>query len=392
MIEPDFLLSSYNYHLPEELIAQKPLPRGSSRLLALERNTGKTSLASFADLAKFLQEPCLFVANNSKVVPARLQGKRPSGGKAEFLLLTPLPLVLSGAIAGGQAKTQAKAQANYPAPHSGQPYPQGHGLEQMEWVAEVEGLLKPAKKLGPGTVLEFGANLRLKVLEQQEFGQARALLGWNGGLDALLEELGSLPLPPYIRRDAEAEDGNSYQTFYASAQKSGSVAAPTAGLHFTPQLRDELLRAGHKWAELTLYVGYGTFSPVRVQDIREHKMHPEFVELGAETARQINEARKNGIKILTIGTTATRVVEGVAALQNGADGLEAYNGWLNAFIYPGRPFRVVDKMITNFHLPESTLLMLVSALAGRENILRAYEQAVRERFRFFSYGDAMLIY
>ncbi len=365
----DFSLSSYYYDLPEELIAQEPRARGSSRLMALERASGRITIADFSQLESFLDSPCLFVANNSRVIPARLHGQRPNGGKAEFLLLTPLPLLRAAHGEPALGKEQAR---------------------------EVEGLLKPAKKLKPGDIISFDANLALQVLEHGEFGKCRALLAWNGDLVERFHAAGAMPLPPYIRRPACAADQANYQTVYAKAEKSGSVAAPTAGLHFTPELLSRLLDKGHKWAELTLYVGYGTFSPVRCNDIREHEMHPEYVELPPETAMAINEARKNKHKIIAVGTTATRVLEGTGEFQgiekHGHEELAPYAGWINTFLYPGKSFRIVDKMITNFHLPESTLLMLVSAMAGRENILAAYRRAVQEKFRFFSYGDAMLIY
>lgn len=367
MPPPDFCLDSYRFDLPETLIAQEPAAdRTSSRLLVLQRKTGELHSATFGDLSDFLPERCLLVANNSQVIPARLHGRRPSGGRAEFLLLTPPPLLpLSSPSASPD-----------------------------EWsAAEAEGLLRSSKKIRPGERITFAPDLFLELLERGDFGRCRVLLHWQGELTRILAREGSLPLPPYIRRPAERTDAERYQTTYARSDKAGSVAAPTAGLHFTPALRERLARTGREWAEATLYVGYGTFSPVRCDDIREHPMHPEYVELPPETATAITRAKAEGRAVLAVGTTSARVLEGVFAAQGCAPGASPapHAGWINIFLYPGKPFHVIDGLITNFHLPTSTLLMMVSALAGRETILRAYRHAVAERFRFFSYGDAMLI-
>lgn len=372
-IPPDCLLSSYHYDLPEELVAQYPSPkRDGSRLYVLDSARPQAALdlrTSFSRLPELLPPGALLVANNSRVIPARLHGQRAGGGRLEFLLLTPLPLILEAAV-----------------------------TEAAGWsVGRTQALLRPAKKLRSGEPYELTPNLRFRILEKQEFGQCEAELAWRGDLLQEIEAAGSLPLPPYIRRPAEELDTERYQTSYNNPGKPGSVAAPTAGLHFTPALREELRQKGHYWAELTLFVGYGTFSPVRVRDIREHSLHPEYVEISAACVDKILQAKRQGRPVIAVGTTSTRVLEGLSANLAAAGKtslLEPYRGWLNCFIYPGRPegpLRVIDGLITNFHLPESTLLMLVSTLCGRERLLQAYEQAIAERFRFFSYGDAMLV-
>ncbi len=385
--EADFLLHSYSFPLPEEHIAQQPAEcRDGSRLMVLDRKNGTVTSATFADILHFLPENCLLVANNSKVVPARLWGRRKGGGQTEVLLLTPPPLL----------KTL---------PESAAP-----GFQ-----AEAEALLRPAKKIRPGERVSISGDLELELVEQGEFGRCRVLLHWQGDLQTLLQEHGSLPLPPYIRRQKPAAgkplpglppvscDAERYQTVYARDDKAGSAAAPTAGLHFTPQLREALKASGREWTEVTLYVGYGTFSPVRCEDIREHSMHAEYIEISQAAADAVNRAKREGRPIVAVGTTSARTLEGAFAAQGGARpehaisaGAEAFSlaahaGWVNIFLYPGTSFQVVDGLITNFHLPESSLLMLVSALAGRERVLAAYARAQAEGFRFFSYGDAMLI-
>lgn len=366
----DYLLSSYDFDLPEELIAQHPPERrGDSRLYVLDRNGGAESdqASHFSRLADFLPAGALLAANNSRVVPARITGERPGGGKFEFLLLTPLPLL------------EAKADPVRP------------GWNK----AVAEALLRPAKKMRPGIEYAICDGVKMAVLEKGEFGKAMVELFWQGDLAASFEGHGALPLPPYIRRAASDKDRERYQTVYASKDKPGSVAAPTAGLHFTPELRAELEARGHEWVDLTLYVGYGTFSPVRAEDIRSHAMHSEYVELQEKAALAVLEAKKQGRPVIAVGTTSARLLEGIAELR--ASGgrslalLGGYAGWINTFIYPGRELRVIDGLITNFHLPRSSLLMLVSALTGRRRLLDAYANAVRGGFRFFSYGDAMLI-
>lgn len=362
----DFLLSGYDYELPEDRIAQHPpVERGLSRLLVLDRTTGERIHARFADLAEHLPEGALLVANNSKVLPARLLGHRPTGGKVEFLLLTPLPLVTP--LAAGPAS----------------------GTVEPGWcVAEVEGLLRASKPLRPGDTLSFGDDLQVEVVHKGEFGRSMVLLFWRGELATLFAREGHLPLPPYIRRADGDEDRDRYQTVFAREDRLGSVAAPTAGLHFTPSLRETLTARGHQWAEVTLYVGYGTFSPVRCADIRDHAMHREYVEVTAETVEAIRRAKADGRPVVAVGTTSCRVLEGVATAKGT---LEPYAGWTDIFMYPGYTFKVVDHLITNFHLPESSLLMLVSAFAGRERVLATYREAIEEGYRFFSYGDAMLL-
>lgn len=422
----DTLLSSYRFPLPEAQIAQHPGERGASRLLVADRvpaGDGRPVHARFADLPDYLPRGALLVANNSRVVPARLIGRRPGGGRAEFLLLSPLPLICAEAS------------------------PAGEGM----FFVEAEGLIKPSGRIRPGDELVFGPGpeqprgvasgavpddadavsapvvapvaaaedrpdcpqgrgvLRITVLEKGDFGRCRARLVWaagdsdnsegGGGAEGAAEALrrhfrtlGHLPLPPYIRRPDTPEDAARYQTVYARADKAGSVAAPTAGLHFTGDMRQRLRDRGFEWAEVTLHVGYGTFSPVRCADVREHVMHAEYAEVPAETALAVNRARAEGRPVLAVGTTAARALEGAAAAQDGAEGaLAPCSGWVNSFIRPGYVFRVIDGLITNFHLPESTLLMLVSALTGRERMLTLYAEAVERGYRFFSYGDAMLI-
>jgi len=366
-VDVDFLLSSYGYALPEDRIAQHPAgQRDASRLLVLDRATGRNSLARFSDILRFLPENCLLVANNSRVIPARMRG-RLGDSRIEILLLTPPPLL--------EALPPAR--------------PESHGRFTAE--AEAEVLLRPAKKVRPGDRVAIGDELELELIERGDFGRCRVLLRWQGDVQELLERHGAMPLPPYIHRsESRPDDGERYQTTYARPDKAGSIAAPTAGLHFTPELQAALLASGREWAEVTLYVGYGTFSPVRCPDIREHSMHAEYVELPEATAEAVNRARRAGRSVIAVGTTSLRTLEGVFATQRN-NFLAAYAGWIDIFLYPGQPVKLTDGLITNFHLPGSSLLMLVSALAGRERILAAYAQALDEGFRFFSYGDAMLI-
>lgn len=352
MLTPDFSLSAYSYELPAELIAQfPPEKRGASRLLALSRADSALFLdKQFTELADLLPADCLLVANNSRVTPARLIGKRPAGGKAEFLLLTPLPLI-----------------------------------SQESHEADVNGLIKPAAKIRIGDRLQFDG-IEIEITGKGEFGAACATMRWQGDLVTALETWGSLPLPPYIRRPCAAADRMRYQTVYAT--QTGSVAAPTAGLHFTDEICASLLSRGIEWAELSLHVGYGTFSPVRCEDIRQHEMHGEYAEIGAETAERIRQAKAAGRPVIAIGTTVARSLEGSFAKQGR---IARFSGMLSPFIYPGFSFSVIDGLITNFHLPQSTLLMLVSAFIGRERILAAYARAILLGYKFFSYGDAMLI-
>lgn len=363
-LPPDFDLASYDYPLPAEAIAQTPRPdRGSSKLLVLDRAAGSTTLTGFERLADLLPPNALLVANNSRVIPARLMGRKPSGGRVECLLLSPLPLL------------------------SPAPLPDGRlGVE-------IDCLLRASKRPRPGESVLFDLGLAVLVLERGEFGRTRALLSWPADrtLPDLLAAQGRLPLPPYIARPDSretAQDRERYQTVYASQAKSGSMAAPTAGLHFTPAILAGLKERGFSWAEVTLYVGYGTFSPVRSKDVREHRMHAEYVEISEETAAAVAAAKRDGRPVVAVGTTSARSLEGAFAAMGS---IGPYAGWTDIFITPGYGFAVVDALLTNFHLPESSLLIMVSALAGRERILSAYREALAAGFLFFSYGDAMLI-
>lgn len=353
-------LAAFRYHLPEELIAQEPGERGASRLLTLHRGTGAVGHRRFAELPELLPKGALLVANNSRVLPVRLVGQTPTGGKAECFILTPVPLLQQAAQTCSEGCT-----------------------------AEAHVLLKPGKTMKPGRELTFGeGDLAVTVLRKGEFGHHDVQLRWQGSLAEVLSRHGHMPLPPYIRRPDTRADADRYQTVYARPDKAGSAAAPTAGLHFTPEMRTRLAEKGFDWAELTLHVGYGTFSPVRHEDIDAHVMHAEYVECPDTTALAVNRARAEGRPVIAVGTTACRTLEGIAAARGG---VEAFSGWTDIFIRPGYSFRVVDGLVTNFHLPESTLLMLVCALAGYEPTMHAYAEAVADRYRFFSYGDAMLI-
>lgn len=362
--DDDFLLRSYDYELPPEQIAQFPPDvRGTSRLLTMNR-FGQLNLEhhAFADLPDLLPPGALLVANNSRVLQARLLGSRSTGGKVEFLLLTPLPLVVA----------QARPRRDV-----------ANG-----WSADVSGLVRSGGSIREGECVRFGAGISVTVLETGPFGQRRVRLDWQGDIQAAFAATGHIPLPPYIKRPDGEEDAGRYQTVYSRMDKTGSVAAPTAGLHFTEDLRQKLADRGFGWAEVTLYVGYGTFSPVRSEDIRRHQMHREYIEVGEDTVQAIREARAAGRPVIAVGTTSTRALEGAAEV---CGTLQPYTGWTDIYLYPGRRFRVVDGMITNFHLPESSLLLMVSAFAGRERMLAAYREAVAAGYRFFSYGDAMLI-
>ena len=338
--------SDFDFYLPEELIAQHPLERrDASRLLALDKETGAVSHHHFYDLPQFLRPGDCLVLNNSRVLPARLIGHRlPGGGACEVLLLTD----------------------------------KGDGL----W----ECLVRPGRKLKPGAQVVFGDGSRLTATVEAEVSGGNRLVcfHYEGIFLEVLEELGKMPLPPYIKE--ELQDSERYQTVYSKI--NGSAAAPTAGLHFTPELLKQVEDMGVKLCYVTLHVGLGTFRPVKAEDISGHEMHSEYCMISADVARTINETRKNGGRVICVGTTSCRTIESFAA-EDGT--LKESAGWTNIFIYPGYRFKVLDGLITNFHLPESTLIMLVSALAGREHVLAAYEEAVRERYRFFSFGDAMII-
>ena len=336
--------SDFDFQLPEELIAQTPLERrDASRLLTLDKSTGAVGHYHFYDLPRFLRPGDCLVLNDSRVLPARLIGRRPTGGACEVLLLVDK---------GGDL-----------------------------W----ECLVRPGRKLKPGAQVIFGdGRLTATVEAELNDGKRAVRFRYQGIFLEILEELGRMPLPPYIK--AELEDQERYQTVYSKV--AGSAAAPTAGLHFTPELLERVREMGVKVCFVTLHVGLGTFRPVKAEDITDHEMHSEFCMISQETADIINETKKNGGRVICVGTTSCRTVESFAA-EDGT--MSERSGWTNIFIYPGYRFKVLDALVTNFHLPQSTLIMLVSALAGRERVLAAYEEAVREKYRFFSFGDAMFI-
>ena len=337
--------ADFYYDLPQELIAQDPLEdRSSSRLMILNKQTGKTEHHVFREIINYLNPGDCLVLNNTKVIPARLYGsKAGTNAKIEVLLLK--------------------------------------RKENNIW----ETLVKPGKKCRVGTEISFGDGLLTgKVVDVVEEGNRLIRFQYEGVFEEILDQLGQMPLPPYITH--QLKDRNRYQTVYA--KYDGSAAAPTAGLHFTPQLLESIREKGIKIAEVTLHVGLGTFRPVKVEDVTQHHMHSEFYMIEEDQAKLINETRKNGGRIISVGTTSCRTLES-ASDEQGI--LHAGSGWTDIFIYPGYRFKMIDALITNFHLPESTLLMLVSALAGKEHIMAAYEEAVRERYRFFSFGDAMFI-
>jgi S-adenosylmethionine:tRNA ribosyltransferase-isomerase len=336
-------LTDFYYDLPKELIAQHPAePRDHARLMVYDRETGAVEHKYFYDLLEEVHAGDVLVFNDSKVIPARLHGKRvPTGGKVEVLLLTPV----------GEDK----------------------------W----EVLVKPGKKALPGTMIEFPAGLTCEVLDRTDFGGRVVQFHYEGVFDDIIDSIGEMPLPPYIHEKTENPD--DYQTVYA--RERGSAAAPTAGLHFTDELLDKIRAKGVEEVFVTLHVGLGTFRPVEEENIEDHAMHSEFYSITEEAAHTINTAKAEGRRIIAVGTTSIRTLESA-----GTSGiLKAGSGWTNIFIYPGFPFRIVDALVTNFHLPESTLLMLISAMSTREKILHAYDIAVQEKYRFFSFGDAMFI-
>lgn len=340
--------SDFAYHLPPALIAQEPAdPRDSSRLMHLDRKTGLIGESVFRELPELLKPDDLIVVNDSRVIPARLFGRKESGGKAEILLY------------------RKRAPGAW------------------------EALVKSSKRSVTGTVITLDADdTRAEILEP--LGEGRYLLRITspGDPDLAVENLGIMPLPPYIRRETpREEDRRWYQTVYASPERAGSAAAPTAGLHFTAAMLDELDLLGVERVSVTLHVGLGTFLPLRTEDVTKHQMHRESYEVAQKSANAINSAIKSGRRVVAVGTTVTRVLEHCA---KGGE-IKAGNGETDIFILPGHHFKAVGALLTNFHLPESTLLMLVSAFAGRENVLNAYEQAVKSGFRFYSYGDAMFI-
>ena len=339
-------VSDFNYNLPKELIAQVPIKdRDQSRLMVLDRKNKTIEHKIFKDIIDYLEPGDCLVRNNTKVIPARLYGvKEETGANVEFLLLKRV----DGDI----------------------------------W----EVMVKPGRKLMPGVRVEFGNGLlKAEILEKFEDGNRKVKFEYNGIFNEILTEIGLMPLPPYIHEKLKEKD--RYQTVYAKYE--GSAAAPTAGLHFTDELFEKLKEKGVEVANVTLHVGIGTFRPVKVENIEEHDMHSEHFYIKAEDAEKINKAKKEGHRIIAVGTTSCRVLESIAD-ENGY--VKEVEGDTNIFIYPGYKFKCLDALITNFHLPESTLIMLVSALAGKDFIMQAYEEAVKEQYKFFSFGDAMFIY
>ena len=344
-------VSDYDYFLPEEQIAQDPLAdRSSSKLLVLDKNTGETSHHVFKEIIDYLNPGDCLCINNTKVLPARLIGRKKTGGVVEVLLLKRLE------------------------------------DEKSKW----EVLTRPGKKARVGDEIIFGGegpedfDLLCRVTEVKEDGNRIVEFEYDGIFEEILDKLGQMPLPPYITH--RLEDKNRYQTVYAKIE--GSAAAPTAGLHFTNELLEQIKEKGVKVVSVTLHVGLGTFRPVQVENILDHKMHSEYYEVSEETAKILNETKANGGRIISVGTTSTRTLESVTD-ENGI--VHAGSGETQIFIYPGYKFKAIDGLITNFHLPKSTLIMLVSALAGRKNVLNAYKEAVEKKYRFFSFGDAMFI-
>ena len=337
--------SDFYFELPQELIAQDPLEdRSASRLLALDRKSGRVKHGQFVDLKSYLHSGDCLVINDTKVIPARLYGKKTdTGASVELLLLK--------------------------------------RREHDVW----ETLVKPGRKAKPGCQLSFGDGLLTgEIVDVVDEGNRLIRFTYEGIFEEILDQLGEMPLPPYITH--KLEDKNRYQTVYAKWE--GSAAAPTAGLHFTSRMLEEIRRMGVEIAHVTLHVGLGTFRPVKVENVDEHHMHSEYYQIEEEQAQLINKTRKAGGRIIAVGTTSCRTLESAADSQGV---IRAGGGWTDIFIYPGYDFRMIDGLITNFHLPESTLLMLVSAFAGREHVLAAYEEAVQEQYRFFSFGDAMYI-
>ncbi|GIO69141.1 tRNA preQ1(34) S-adenosylmethionine ribosyltransferase-isomerase QueA [Paenibacillus sp. JTLBN-2024] len=337
----------YDFNLPEELIAQTPLKeRTASRLLTLNKQNGAIAHHTFKDIVDQLHPGDTLVLNDTRVIPARLFGtKEDTGAKAEVLLLK--------------------------------------NLGEDRW----EALVKPGKKLKPGTSIVFGDELKAVIEDEADMGERVLKFYYKGIFQEILDRLGQMPLPPYIKE--KLDDRERYQTVYS--RHEGSAAAPTAGLHFTKELLEEIERKGVTIAYLTLHVGLGTFRPMSVDKVEDHVMHAEYYSVSQETVDVLNAARSRGGRIIAVGTTSCRTLETLGTRFAGGQ-LEACSGWTDIFIYPGYEFKVVDALITNFHLPKSTLVMLVSALAGREHILHAYEEAIQEKYRFFSFGDAMFIY
>lgn len=335
-------LEEFNYELPKELIAQTPAePRDSCRLMLLDKKTGAYEHHVFRDILDEIIPGDVFVFNNTKVIPARLWGRRSTGGRVEMLLLTP--------------------------------------KGDDEW----EVLVNPGKKALPGECITFSDQVSCQVLEKTEFGGRRVRFQYSGDWDVLLDQIGEMPTPPYIHE--RLKDKDQYQTVYA--RYKGSAAAPTAGLHFTPALLEEMKQRGARLLFITLHVGIGTFRPVAEENIEDHEMHREWYTVPEDVAEEINRARAEGRRVIAVGTTSVRTLE--SAGQSGS--VTAGSHWTQLYIYPGYQWHIVDAIVTNFHLPESTLIMMMASFAGREHILAAYEEAVRQKYRFFSFGDAMFI-
>lgn len=337
----------YDFELPESLIAQTPLEnRTASRLLTLNKDSGEMEHHTFSDIINYLHPGDTLILNDTRVIPARLFGvKEDTGAKAEVLLL--------------------------------------HNLGDNRW----ETLVKPGKRLKKGAVIRFGDELSATIEEETDMGGRIIRFHYEGIFQEILDRLGQMPLPPYIKE--KLEDKERYQTVYAKHE--GSAAAPTAGLHFTKELLEAIKEKGVRIGFLTLHVGLGTFRPMSVDVVEDHVMHAEYYSISQETAELINDTKKNGGRVIAVGTTSCRTLETVGNQFEGQD-LAASSGWTDIFIYPGYTFKIVDALITNFHLPKSTLVMLVSALAGREQIMEAYNEAVKQQYRFFSFGDSMFIY
>lgn len=336
-------LEDFNYVLPKELIAQQPAePRDSCRLLMVDKKTGEWQHRRFRDILDEIRPGDVFVFNNTKVIPARLFGRRrETGGRVEALLLTP----------------------------------KGNDVWEI--------LVNPGRKALPGQEIEFSENFSCTVIDKTEFGGRLVKFHYSGDFDNWLDQLGEMPTPPYIHKKLENKD--EYQTVYAKFK--GSAAAPTAGLHFTPELLEKMKDKGAELLFVTLHVGIGTFRPVVEENIEDHEMHREWYTIEKETAQKVNEAKEEGRRIIAVGTTSVRTLE--SAGQTGR--VEAGSSWTQLYIYPGYQWQVVDAIVTNFHLPESTLIMMMASFAGREHILAAYEEAVRQKYRFFSFGDAMFL-
>ena len=338
-------LEEFDYYLPEELIAQVPIEkRDESRLMVLDKKLSSIEHKTFKDIIDYLKPGDCLVRNNTRVIPARLYGKKETGANVEFVLL--------------------------------------NRIEGDIW----ETIVRPGNKLKPGTFVTFGNGiLKAEILDILEGGTRKVKFNYDGIFNEILDKIGLMPLPPYIHESLEEKD--RYQTVYA--KYNGSAAAPTAGLHFTPELLQKIEEKGVKIANVTLHVGIGTFRPVKEENIEDHKMHTEHFYIKEEDAQKINETKNNGGRIIAVGTTSCRVLETIADEKTGF--VKATEGDTGIYIYPGYKFKCIDGLITNFHLPKSTLLMLVSALAGKEFILKAYNEAVKEKYRFFSFGDAMYI-